>query len=82
MLPALRQRNIHNFLLVTSDYHTARARRFISTRGTQHGRRTEMRVVASPRSVLHAGRLVAVAAKGRKTAFMEWTKTVSGALGI
>src|ERR1039457_2804481 len=27
VLDALKQRNIHSFLLVTSDYHTARARR-------------------------------------------------------
>jgi uncharacterized SAM-binding protein YcdF (DUF218 family) len=81
ILEALRARHIHSFLLVTSDYHTARARRIFLDTERRMGGGPAMRVVAAPNENFS---LTAwwQRREGRKTVFLEWTKTVTGAFGI
>ena len=81
VLDALKQRNIRSFLLVTSNYHTGRARRIFLKAERQRGGGPELRVVAS------GDRYFSAAAwwhnrEGRKTAFMEWTKILTSPFGI
>jgi uncharacterized SAM-binding protein YcdF (DUF218 family) len=81
VLDALQQRHIDSFLLVTSDYHTARARRIFLAAERRRGGGPELRVVAS------ADRYFSAAnwwrnREGRKTAFLEWTKTLTSVFGI
>jgi uncharacterized SAM-binding protein YcdF (DUF218 family) len=81
VLDALKQRNIRSALLVTSDYHTARARRIFLAAERQRGGGPDLRVVASP------DRFFSPAGwwhnrEGRKTEFTEWAKTFASALGI
>jgi uncharacterized SAM-binding protein YcdF (DUF218 family) len=81
VLTALRQRHIHSFLLVTSNYHSARARRIFLAAERRMGGGPEMRVVVAPNESFtptgwwHTR-------EGQKTTFMEWIKTVTGAFGI
>jgi uncharacterized SAM-binding protein YcdF (DUF218 family) len=81
MLDYLRQHGIHSFLLVTSNYHTARARRVFLTTERKMGGGPEFRVVASGDKYYVPGAWWK-SREGLKIAFMEWTKTVTGAFGI
>ena len=81
VLDALKQRNIHSFLLVTSDYHTGRARRIYLNAERSRGGGPDMRVVASGDQFFHA-RDWWHNREGQKTVFMEWTKTLTSAFGI
>jgi uncharacterized SAM-binding protein YcdF (DUF218 family) len=81
VLDALKQRNIHSFLLVTSNYHTARARRIYLNAEHRRGGGPDMRVVASGDQFFTAGDWWRNR-EGQKTVFMEWTKTLSSAFGI
>jgi len=81
VLDELRKLNIHSFLLVTSSYHTARARRIFLRAEHRMGGGPEMRVVASPDRFFAPGSWW-LNREGRKTAFMEWTKTVASEFGI
>lgn len=81
VLDALKQRNIHSFLLVTSDYHTGRARRIYLNAERSRGGGPDMRVVASGDQFFHA-RDWWRNREGQKTVFMEWTKTLTSAFGI
>jgi uncharacterized SAM-binding protein YcdF (DUF218 family) len=81
VLDALKQRHIHSALLVTSDYHSARARRIFLTAERRRGGGPELRVVTS------GDRFFSAAGwwhnrEGRKTAFLEWTKTLTSVFGI
>ncbi len=81
VLDALKQRNIHSFLLVTSNYHTARARRIFLSAERQRGGGPDLRVVAA------VDRFFTTAnwwrhREARKTAFLEWTKTLTSVFGI
>jgi uncharacterized SAM-binding protein YcdF (DUF218 family) len=81
VLDALKQRDIHSFLLVTSNYHTARARRIYLNAEHRRGGGPDMRVVASGDQFFTAGDWWRNR-EGQKTVFMEWTKTLSSAFGI
>lgn len=81
VLDALKQRNIHSFLLVTSDYHTARARRIYLNAERNRGGGPDMRVVASGDQFFTAGDWWRNR-EGQKTVFMEWTKTLTSVFGI
>lgn len=80
VLPELRRRNVHSYLLVTSDYHSARAARVFRAMQRASGYAASMRVVIArdehfaPDTWWHTR-------EGRKTAFMEWMKTAAEALG-
>jgi hypothetical protein len=81
VLDALKQRNIHSFLLVTSNFHTARARRIFLHAERQRGGGPDMRVVASDDHFFTAANWWRHR-EGRKIAFLEWTKTLTSAFGI
>jgi uncharacterized SAM-binding protein YcdF (DUF218 family) len=81
LLEDLRRRNVHSFLLVTSDYHTARSRRLFLAAERAMGGGPAMRVVAAPDQFFTAGAWWRNR-EGCKTAFMEWFKTITGVAGI
>lgn len=81
VLDALKQRNIHSFLLVTSNYHTARARRIYLSAEHERGGGPDLRVVASGDRFFTASNWWHNR-EGRKTVFMEWTKTLTSVFGI
>ncbi len=77
MLAELRRRGVHRFLLVTSDYHTARAARiYRAALGN-----LDMRVVGAPDRYFRADGWWHNR-EGRKIFLVEWMKTAANALGI
>lgn len=72
---------VHSFLLVTSNYHTARARRIFRSAERERGGGPDIRVVASDDRFYRAADWWCNR-EGRKTAFMEWSKTISSLFGI
>jgi uncharacterized SAM-binding protein YcdF (DUF218 family) len=81
VLDDLKQRNIHSFLLVTSNYHTARSRRIFLNAEHRRGGGPDMRTVASGDQYFSA-RGWWHNREGRKTVFLEWTKILTSAFGI
>jgi uncharacterized SAM-binding protein YcdF (DUF218 family) len=81
LLEDLRRLKVRSFLLVTSDYHTARARRLFLAAERDRGGGPGMRVVAAPDQFFTAGAWWRNR-EGCKTAVMEWFKTITGAVGI
>jgi uncharacterized SAM-binding protein YcdF (DUF218 family) len=81
LLGYVRQHDIHSILLVTSNYHTARAGRIFRKTEREMGGGPDLRVVAAPDKYF-APASWWQSREGRKTAFLEWTKTVSSAFGI
>jgi len=81
VLAELRRRGVHSFLLVTSNYHSARATRIYRAAEKRMEGAPAFRTVAapdqyfSPDSWWHNR-------EGRKIFFNEWVKTVTGPLGI
>jgi uncharacterized SAM-binding protein YcdF (DUF218 family) len=73
----LRRRGVHRFLLVTSDYHTARAARIYRRAAPD----LDMRVVAAPDEYFRADAWWRNR-EGRKIFLVEWLKTVANALGM
>jgi uncharacterized SAM-binding protein YcdF (DUF218 family) len=80
ILQELRRRSIHSFLLVTSDYHTARAARIYRAAIESMGGGFEMRVVAAPDEYFRASSWWRNR-EAQKTVFFEWSKTLATALG-
>ena len=81
VLAELRRRNVRSFLLVTSDYHSARARRIFLAAERAMGGGPAMRTVAAPDQFFRPDSWWRNR-EGQKTAFFEWSKTVATALGI
>ncbi len=81
ILPELRRRHLHRILLVTSDYHTARARRTWVKAARQMGFPIDIRAIGAPDSDFHPDSWWKDR-QGQKIAFMEWSKTVAAALGF
>lgn len=77
ILPDLRRRGVHRFLLVTSDFHTARAARIYRAAAPD----LDMRVVAAPDEYFRADSWWHNR-EGRKTFVVEWLKTVANGLGM
>jgi len=77
ILADLRRRGVHRFLLVTSDYHTARAARVYRS----VARDFDVRVVAAPDLYFSANGWWRNR-EGRKIFLVEWMKTVANALGM
>lgn len=80
ILGELMRRNVHSFLLVTSDYHTGRAGRIYRDLLRQTGAGIEMRVVAAPDQYFRRDSWWK-SREGQKIVFMEWSKTVATAMG-
>jgi uncharacterized SAM-binding protein YcdF (DUF218 family) len=81
VLAELRRRHIHSFLLVTSDFHTARARRIFLAAERCMGGGPAMRTVAAPDEHFRPDSWWRNR-ESQKTAFFEWTKTFANALGM
>jgi uncharacterized SAM-binding protein YcdF (DUF218 family) len=81
VLAELRRRNVRSFLLVTSDYHTARARRIFLAAGRAMPGVPAMRTVAAPDQFFHPDSWWRNR-EAQKTVFFEWSKTIATALGI
>ncbi len=77
MLGELQRRNIHSFLLVTSDYHSARARRIFLATEHATGYAPEFRTVTAPGRILPRRILVAQSRGPENQVFIEWWKTPS-----
>ena len=81
VLAELRRRNVHSFLLVTSSYHTARARRvYRSLAGGSAGAIT-FRTVAAPAEFFLPDSWWRVR-EGCKIVFSEWSKRIAGTFGL
>jgi hypothetical protein len=81
ILPELRRRHVHRMLLVTSDYHTARAYRTFAKVARQMGFPLDIRAIATPDVEFHPDSWWK-SRQGQKITFMEWSKTVAAALGL
>ena len=81
LLNELRKRNIHSFLLVTSNFHTARARRIFLKTEREMGGGPDLRVVASSDHYFSPDSWWRTR-EGLKIEFMEWSKTVANVFGI
>jgi uncharacterized SAM-binding protein YcdF (DUF218 family) len=77
IVPELRRRHIHRFLVVTSDYHTRRAGRTYRAVAPD----LEMHVVAAPDYAFTAHGWWHTR-EGRKQFAFEWIKTVASWLGL
>jgi uncharacterized SAM-binding protein YcdF (DUF218 family) len=78
VLTELRRRQVRSFLLVTSDYHTARARRIFHA-VFKNG--PAFRTVAAPDRYFHAASWWRTR-EGQKIAFFEWCKTFATEVGL
>jgi uncharacterized SAM-binding protein YcdF (DUF218 family) len=81
ILSELRRRNVHRFLLVTSDYHTGRAGRIYRSLIRKTGGGLEMRVVSAPDKYFSPTGWWKNR-EGQKVCFIEWTKTLANAAGL
>jgi uncharacterized SAM-binding protein YcdF (DUF218 family) len=81
VLAELRRRNVRSFLLVTSDYHTARARRIYLAAARAFAPAPAMRTVAAPDEHFRPDSWWRNR-EGQKTVFFEWSKTFATALGL
>jgi len=77
ILADLRRRGVHRFLLVTSDYHTARAARIYRRAGPD----LEMRVVAAPDEYFRPDSWWRDR-EARKIVLIEWLKTAANVVGM
>ncbi len=77
ILPDLRRRGAHRFLLVTSDYHSARAARIYSALAPD----LEFRVVTAPDEFFQANAWWRNR-EGQKIFFLEWCKTAANLIGM
>jgi uncharacterized SAM-binding protein YcdF (DUF218 family) len=80
ILRELQRRNVHNFLLITSDFHSARARRIFLATEREMGYAPNFQTVAAPDEFFHADSWWRNR-EAQKTVFIEWWKTLANALG-
>jgi uncharacterized SAM-binding protein YcdF (DUF218 family) len=81
ILPELQRRHAHRVLVVTSDYHSRRAARVFRAEERTLGGGIEIRMVATPDQEFHPDSWWR-SRQGQKIAFMEWSKTLSSAIGF
>ena len=81
ILEELRHRNVKSFLLVTSNYHSARARRIFLAAERSAGGGPRFRTV-SARDEFFQPDSWWRNRQGQKTAFIEWSKTFATAFGL
>jgi uncharacterized SAM-binding protein YcdF (DUF218 family) len=81
VLAELHRRGVSSFLLVTSNYHTARARRVFLAAEHSLGGGPQMRTVAAPDEFFQPDSWWR-SRQAQKTAFMEWSKTVASVFGL
>jgi uncharacterized SAM-binding protein YcdF (DUF218 family) len=81
LLDELRRRQVRSLILVTSDFHTARASRIFRAAARAVGYNLQMCMVAAPDRYFHAASWWR-SREGRKVALGEWEKTLANALGM
>jgi uncharacterized SAM-binding protein YcdF (DUF218 family) len=81
MLGELQKRGVRKFLLVTSDYHTARSARIYRSMERTLGYAPEMQVVAAEDRFFRPDSWWRNR-EGQKTMLLEWSKTVATMLGM
>ena len=81
VLDMLSANKVKSFLLVTSSYHTGRARRIYLSMERERGGGPAMRTVASDDRFFSTQHWWENR-EGRKSVFMEWTKTLTSVFGI
>lgn len=81
ILPILRDRNVHRMLLVTSDYHSARAMHTFESVARSLGGGIEIRSVTAPDEFFRPGSWWK-SRQSQKVVFDEWTKTVAFDIGL
>ena len=81
VLEELRRRNVKSFLLVTSNYHSARARRIFLAAERAAGSGPKIRTVAAPDEFFQPDTWWQ-SRQAQKIAFFEWSKTVATAFGF
>jgi len=81
VLSELRRRNVRSFLLITDNFHSARARRVFLAAERAMGGGPAMRVVTAPDQYFHPDSWWRNR-EGQKTVFFEWCKTIASALGV
>jgi uncharacterized SAM-binding protein YcdF (DUF218 family) len=81
LLAELRRRGVHSFLLVTSDYHTARSGRIYRVEEARQGGGPSFRTVAVPDKFFSRDNWWH-SREGFKTVFFEWSKTIATAAGM
>ncbi|MEO8369602.1 MAG: YdcF family protein [Candidatus Solibacter sp.] len=81
VLDMLRERKVTSFLLVTSSYHTGRARRIYLNAERDRGGGPAMRTVASDDRFFSAQHWWQNR-EGQKSVFFEWAKTVATVFGL
>ena len=81
ILAELRRRGVRSFLLVTSDFHTARAARIFRWAERTGGGGPALRVIPAPDRSFRAGSWWRNR-QSQKIFFDEWCRTVAAAVGI
>lgn len=77
----LERRHIASFLLITSNFHTARAARIFRDVLRKRGDRLTMRVVAAPDEFFQPASWWRNR-EARKTVLLEWSKTIAEVFGL
>jgi uncharacterized SAM-binding protein YcdF (DUF218 family) len=80
ILRELQRRNVHSFLLITSDFHSARARRIFLATEREMGYAPAFETIAAPDEFFRADSWWRNR-EAQKTVFIEWWKTLANALG-
>jgi uncharacterized SAM-binding protein YcdF (DUF218 family) len=80
ILRELKRRNIHTFLLVTSDYHSARARRIFLATEREMGYTPQFETMTAPDDFFRPASWWH-SRDAQKIVFIEWWKTIAAALG-
>ena len=81
MLAELRRRGVHSFLLVTSDYHTARSSRIYRVEEAREDGGPPFRTVAAPDKYFHRDSWWR-SRETLKIVFFEYSKTLATAVGM
>jgi uncharacterized SAM-binding protein YcdF (DUF218 family) len=81
VLAELRRRHVRSFLLVTSDYHTARAARIVRAALRAAGGAPAMRVESAADEYFRPDSWWRTR-EAQKTCFTEWCKTIASAFGL
>jgi uncharacterized SAM-binding protein YcdF (DUF218 family) len=77
----LQRRGAHSFLVVTSNHHSARARRTFLSVARQHPGAPGFRTVSAPDRFFRPDDWWQIR-EAEKIVFMEWTKTFASAVGM
>jgi len=81
VLAELRRRNVHSVLIVTSDFHTGRAKRTFLYEGRKIGYLPQIRMIAAGNPLFRIDHWWRER-EGQKAIFFEWTKTAAFAVGL